>query len=449
MKKIALSLLSAASLATLVSPSSASLLPPSPTESAAIDYCAAHGCTVSGFTQVPWGTSGQRYESFDISFPTIGTKGVTKIGIHHLSPLQGIVPTQGNVVMLHGDLFNFETAFMEGSSSPPFLSMPGYLAGSGIDVWGIDLRWTKVPASQTSFGFMASWGIQEDAADVSNALGAIRSIRGELYEGTDPVNLLGWSRGGIIGYALLDAESQLPAAQRNVGGFIPVDIYLKTDEPALQLHACNRLAANLALVNGTTPQYEDNTGLLVSYTAAQVLGGQGAATCAHPVCAPYGLSNNDLAGLIGTATFSLMPDPFADAYHFTAGVTDTQADTFSLTYTDHDALLAMEAGAAPYQPLKLAIDTDRAICDDPAQPGVAFDDHLGDITVPVLYVGAAGGIGMAGEYTVSLLGSTDVTTYEISGGTIPQLEFGHADIFHTRQDPATTWEPIMTWLTSM
>lgn len=455
MKKIALSILSAASLATLATlapdASAIKLLPPPPppTLVAANAYCASNSCTVSNFTQVTLAAAGQTLESFDLTFNNVTSNGGAvygAIGVHHIAPTPGIHGPQGNVVMLHGDLFDFKTAFLEEQSASPYLSMPEWLAGSGVDVWGIDLRWTRVPATESDYSFMADWGIERDVEDVSNALGAIRSIRGDLTFGSDPVNLLGWSRGGIIGYALLDAESQLSASARNVGGFIPVDIYLKTDDASLKQHACNRLAGELALLNGSPAQYQDSTGYLVSYTGAQVLNGQGAATCLLPACSAAGLSNNDLAGLVGTATFSLVPDPFGPLYHFTAGSTDIAADTFSLTFTDHDSLLNMEAGAAPFQPLQIAVDTDTAICDDPLQVGVDFDDHLGDVTVPVLYVGAAGGIGTAGEYTLTYLGSSDVSTYEISTGAPTVLEFGHVDIFHTRTDQATIWSPIQTWI---
>ena len=46
---------------------------------------------------------------------------------------------------------------------------------NGVDVWGIDLRWTRVPAEQTDFAFMEDWGIEHDARDLG--VGAGRGAR--------------------------------------------------------------------------------------------------------------------------------------------------------------------------------------------------------------------------------------------------------------------------------
>jgi len=33
-----------------------------------------------------------------------------------------------------------------------------YLASRDVDVWGLDLRWVRIPRTQTDFGFMKEWG---------------------------------------------------------------------------------------------------------------------------------------------------------------------------------------------------------------------------------------------------------------------------------------------------
>src|SRR6185295_3422834 len=92
------------------------------------------------------------------------------------------------------------------------------------DVWGIDYRWTFVPASVTDLSLMQSWGIEQDARDLGVAIGVARITRALTGSGAGKIFLLGWSRGGQIGYVYLNGETQLPPGLRQVRGFVPVDI---------------------------------------------------------------------------------------------------------------------------------------------------------------------------------------------------------------------------------
>ena len=75
-----------------------------------------------------------------------------------------------------------------------------------------------------------------------------------------------------------------------------------------------------------------------------------------------------------------------------------------------------------------------------------YDDHLEEVTVPVLYVGAEGGFGRTGEYSTTLLGSTDVTTLNVSLLPQPSLDFGHQDLFWADNAQTVAWEPIVNWI---
>ena len=84
------------------------------------------------------------------------------------------------------------------------------------------------------------------------------------------------------------------------------------------------------------------------------------------------------------------------------------------------------------------------ICDEADVP---FDDHLDDISVPVLYVGAGGGFGEFGVYTTTLLGSTDVTTRVVDLTRRPApVDFGHADLFLATDARTLVWRPILNWI---
>ena len=70
------------------------------------------------------------------------------------------------------------------------------------------------------------------------------------------------------------------------------------------------------------------------------------------------------------------------------------------------------------------------------------------MTVPVLYVGGAGGTGRYGLHTLSLLGSRDVSSLVVQ--RFPDeargLDYGHVDLFIADDAEATVWAPILDWL---
>ncbi|HYG65265.1 MAG TPA: hypothetical protein VEL74_21975, partial [Thermoanaerobaculia bacterium] len=257
--------------------------------------------------------------------------------------------------------------------------------------------------------------------------------------------LLGWSRGGQIGYAYLNNETQIPGGFRNVAGFIPVDIYLKTDDAGLRQLACDRLPLEQAQLAGGT--FSSQNGVLISTLGYLAL------TAPDDLVPPplnglfpAGYTNRNAALTVGAATFALAnPVPL---YHFTGGVFDAEFKPVDLLYTDDLAFLSFETTASPFQPFKELVDADITTCDNPALGDVTWDDNLADIEVPVLYVGAGGGFGEYGIYTTTLLGSTDVTTHVVS--LVPPaarlFDFGHADLFLAGDAPALVWQPILDWL---
>lgn len=343
--------------------------------------------------------------------------------------------TANAVLLAHGDIWNFRAAFLTGSRP-----LPVFLAENGVDVWGIDYRWTLVPTGADP-SVMQHWGIEQDASDLGFALAVARYGRAMTGSGFDPLVLLGWSRGGQIGYAYLNQESQLPAGQRHVRGFIPVDIYLKTNVPELKAAACQRQQNTEALIAGG--QYANAVGGLVSLLGTLAIVDPNGASILDP-----NLTNRQAGLLVGEATFVLLgglePAPF---YHFTGGVFDQFGAPAGLTYSNEADLFAFEQMSAPYQPNRELADADAAVCE---ATNVLFDDHLGDITVPVLYIGAAGGFGDYGLYTTTLLGSTDVTSLIVQKLPPPQrlFDYGHADLFLANDAEEEVWQPMLEWLTS-
>jgi pimeloyl-ACP methyl ester carboxylesterase len=367
----------------------------------------------------------------------VGSGTYDRIGIHRIvKEIAPNVPAHASraVFLAPGDIWSFQVAF-EGRANP----LPLFLAQNGVDVWGIDYRWTRVPASVTDLSFMKSWGLEQDAHDLGIALGVARVTRGLTGSGLGKIFLLGWSRGGQIGYAYLNDETRLPQALRQVRGFIPVDIYLKTDVPQLQSFACQRQQASAAAV--AAGNYAATSGGLI-----HLIGTLATTAPAGPSPVVPGFTNHQAGLFVGELTFALLgglePVPF---YHFTGGTLDANGVPTGLTYSNEADLFRFEIGASPYQPNQELADADASTCGAPA---VSFDDHLHDITVPVLYIGAGGGFGEYGLYTLTLLGSTDVTSHIVHQTAPGQrlFDFGHADLFLGNAAQTLAWQPILDWV---
>jgi len=367
----------------------------------------------------------------------VGFGPYDEIGLHRVVKESAPnVPVRASraVFLAHGDIWSFRAAFLTGAKT-----LPVFLAEQGLDVWGIDFRWTSVPAGVTNLAFMKKWGIEQDARDLGTGIAAARFVRALTGSGYGKVFLLGWSRGGQIGYAYLNAESQIPQAQQQVRGFIPVDIYLKTDVPQLRAAACQRQQATEAMI--AAGSYAATSGGLIATLGTLAATNPGGVSILDP-----NLTNRQAGLLVGEATFALLgglePAPF---YHFTGGTFDAQGRPAGLLYSNEADLFTFEQRASPFQPNRELADADKITCD---QMDVAFDDHLDDITLPVLYVGAGGGFGELGIYTTTLLGSTDVTTLVIHKVPAAQriADYGHADLFLANDAQALVWQPILNWL---
>ncbi|HEX7186082.1 MAG TPA: hypothetical protein VF756_29925 [Thermoanaerobaculia bacterium] len=351
------------------------------------------------------------------------------------------VRTDDSVLLLHGDIWGFRPAF----TAEPARNLPVYLAQNGVDVWGIDQRWINVPASETDFAFMQGWGFQHDIQDLYLSLSVARGVRLFTGNGFDRMHLLGWSRGGMIGYAYLNAETRVAEGLRNVEGFIPVDIYLKTDDAGFREAACRRSVQRQAQL--ATQTWQDSTGTLVQTIALLSTVDPLGLSPIFP-----GLTNRQAGLLVGEATFVLLvPNEPAPFYHFTGGnfaplpaVSGLPVPT-GLRYSPEETWLTMLGGASAYQPVRQLADAELMMCD---QQDVPFDDHLAEIDNPVLYVGAGGGFGEYGVYTTTLLGSTDVTTHlvDLTPAELRLFDYGHADLFIGTDAQTLVWQPILSWL---
>ncbi len=373
---------------------------------------------------------------------TTGPGQYDHIGIHRVT----LVDSNGNpqpshkaVLMVHGDFWPFDEAFLQGISRN---SAAAYLASKGIDVWGIDLAWTLVPASETNFSFMQNWGMGHDINDMETALTFARSVRSHTGSDGGQLTLLSWSRGAYLGYGLVNQESQLSCNQRQVKTYIPVDIYYKTNDSGIQSLNCSLEASyNQQIANGTyafSSQFVQELGqyAVQSPDTTSVLFGT-----------PY---TNLTASLTAGAAWYQLGGDFTPYYHFVAGFWPDgnyqSGIPAGLVYSNIGKWNSFELAAAPYEPMQLAADSAAVTCGD--DPGLPFDKHLGDVQLPVHYVGAGGGFGPYGLYTLSLLGSRDVTNHIVSFYP-PQeqaFDFGHVDLWYADDARQLVWDDILNFL---
>ncbi|HEX7318306.1 MAG TPA: hypothetical protein VF297_30655 [Pyrinomonadaceae bacterium] len=386
---------------------------------------------------------------FEYSFKlNVGAGANDVIGLHRVvrERANGVpFKSMRAVFMVHGDLWGFDEAFMSSTLSGAVArdrSVGVYLARNGVDVWGIDLRWTQVPADTTDFNFMKDWNVGTHVSDVAAGIGVARAVRHATGAGDGRVALLGWSRGGIVAYAYANAEAAIPEQSRQVDALIPVDI-------AFKFNAEHEEQRNGACVRYAGGQQQLASGVYHSPLGVGVRAfGLLAATDpsgASPVPGMTGLTNRQAALLVGTATHLLFaPYPPVPFYHLEAGTFDENGLPSGLQFTSEAYLYDFYQSASPFQSATEQVESDGVQCGDT----LPYDDNLAAINIPVYYVGAGGGFGEFGLDTLSRLGSSDVSSnvVKLHGPEGRPVEFGHSDLFLAENAKELVWKPLYDWL---
>jgi hypothetical protein len=350
------------------------------------------------------------------------------------------IRTAKNLFLQHGCCVGF-VKFVFGAETPHLpddFGIAVYLAEAGIDVWGIDQPWVFVPEDETDFSFSADWGTEFSVDRIQEGLAISRAVRFLTGSGFGKMNLLGYSFGGYLGYALLDEETQRPAWARNVAGYICADSFYKFDRSQFEeqrLAVCSFYPVYQSLYDaGVYNGLFEPTFPTIGQLADD-----------HPDDpSPYapGLTNLQFA-LVSAAD----PFPaFSPWFHYWAGVYDDATGLpVDLAYTPLPAALDFFQQGFPFEPLVGSLEQIVVWCDDDDSP---FDDHVGEIDVPVLYFGAAGGFGEAGFHTLDLLASTDKTIVNISVEPPLETDFAHIDLFTGEDAPDIAWPFVRNWIRS-
>jgi pimeloyl-ACP methyl ester carboxylesterase len=350
-------------------------------------------------------------------------------------------PTTRAAMLLHGDFSTFASNFVPSRVSdfvPPRHGLAVYLAERGIDVWGVDRRWATAPLEGVDLSDFADMGFSSAIEDARLALLFARWTRGITGAGWDRMILAGFSRGGHLAYAYAAEESQRPPAQRHIRGIVPIDIYaaIAPQDEAFRQGACQRRDEERALLDAGV--YDSDNRFFID------LGTLAATAPSAPSPLWDGYTNRDVL-LTLVAQTSLFYAPTA-SYHLMGGAFAEGMPT-ALRYSSEAVAADWLASAPPRQALAELADSDALWCGEEPLP-LATASYLGDIQVPLFYLGAAGGVGEHGVYATTLVGSADVSTHvvrRLDSEHEPE-DFGHADLLYAADAPTLAWQPLAEWL---
>jgi len=287
-----------------------------------------------------------------------------------------------------------------------------------------------VPPERTDFNFMNGWGLERDIQHTEIALSIARWIRGFTGQGFGRLHLLGFSWGVQIAYSVAGEETQKPHFLRNVKGIIPVDSSMKYDYEPFRVDSCDAAAYYQGLLDAAVYQSDDGVFL-------KQVGDLAESAPDDPSPFVPGFTNYQFALFVGAS---------GELAHFVGGEFDEETGIpEDLLYTEDWLWVDLLQAVPPYVPIQALRDFSAVQCNEVDVP---FDDHLGEIAIPILYVGAAGGEGQYGYYTTTLTASKDVTkfTVQLRPDEERMVDFGHADLFLARDAETLVWKPILDWI---
>jgi hypothetical protein len=311
------------------------------------------------------------------------------------------------------------------------------MAQRDIDVWGIDQNWVLTPAGLTDPSVMAGWGIQNQVDNLRLGMGVARYARLMTGNGYNKMILLGYSSGVMTGYACLNEETQLPPGHRHVSGFMQADLGYKIapEYEAGRLSACADV--DFAWAEMEAGNYADSTPQLfqlLGYLSQTDPGG------ASPILP--GLTNFETFFVFGGQTYLIAA--YAPWWHYFAPVFDN-GNPAGFNYTPLAGAEDFVQTACYWESMRFFYDYSVILCDEEDVP---WDDYLSEITVPILDISPAGGIGRVGDYGLTLVGSPDITTLyiQLQSDTQRELDFGHIDLWTATDAPDLVWQPMVDWI---
>jgi hypothetical protein len=334
----------------------------------------------------------------------------------------------------HGDAKDFTGMFLPGTLSattPDDFGAAAFWARNDVDVWGIDQAWNLVPAETSDFAFMAGWGVDRQSRDLGLGIAIARAARVLTGCGLDRVVLLGYSSGSVTGYAYLNAESQLPPGLRQVAGWIPVDYSPISDDAEWNaIQNCGYIDFYQQMLDNGEYGYFVGFDFLGNLARDDPDGDS-------PVFP--GFTNLQAALYLGAG-----PIFNYASVHYLAGIWENDLPV-GFQFVTVDQWLDFMIAGAPWEPVRFMLDYSVWGC---RETDVPWDDHFAEITVPVLNVAAAGGIGPTTYWCLDQIGSEDITRLDIRlrPETEALYDYGHIDLWIAYNARDLVWEPILDWV---
>ena len=346
--------------------------------------------------------------------------------------------TEAATMLLHGDFSSFATNFLPRDSS-----------GAGVRARGRpgERRHRRVGARppvdprasrpRPTCPGLRTWALTRSSTTSTQRSGSPGRTVSSPAPGAGRLSIAGFSRGAHLGYAYAARDGARPVWRRKLAGLVALDMYaeISPDDDHLRDAACARAAEEQALLE---------LGELDSDNSFFVAAGELALSAPNEISPLFGapFTNRDTLLILAGQTYFFF---FAADFYHLAAVSFEAGIPTAFSESAEDAVGRWFAGASPHQSLREVAEGDALWCGEQPPP---IEIDLARVRAPVLYIGAAGGIGDAGVYTTTLLGSDDVTA-EVIRRFEPGREhedIGHGDLLLADDAADLVSAPISEWI---
>ena len=363
----------------------------------------------------------------------VGAGEFDTITIHHVAA-QKRRSRRNAVMLLPGTGLDVENVYLPGINSDQVagdFSPLIHFAREGIDTWSVDYRGSDLPTGITDYGFMADWGLVTATADIQLALRFARLIRLFSGNGYRRIHIGGYSAGVSVAFSVASADAARHHGAKDVRGIVAVDDAFDTD-PADNAGACADLEIYDSLIADGI--FNDDLSFLILISEAAKN-----APDEPTMFGPPGFTNLQFFNLVVVLPGS------ASNFHIFGGQFDDMGFPFP-AFTDQNFAIDQGTLFEPALPVQFSRELAAVRCS--TEPVSVLDGGLGNITVPVFHIGAAGGNANAIDYTLSQLGSSDITSgvVQVLDPGQEAFDYGHGDVFAATDAEVRIWQPIVDWL---
>lgn len=345
------------------------------------------------------------------------------------------------LMLLPGTGLNVESLYFPRSITdavPDDYSPLIHLADEGIDAWSTDYRGSDLPSGITDFSFMTDWGLATATSDIQIAIRFARLIRLFSGNGYDRMHVGGYSAGVPVAFAVASADAARHYGRRDIGGVVAVDFGFEVDpaDSAAVETACADLEFYDALIADGI--FNDDQGFFIAVGELAKNFPDEPSDIA-PMFGLPDMTNLQLLNFLAT-----QPAP-GETFHVFGGTFDEMGFPVP-AFTPQELLVAQATSFVPNLPVQFDRGLAQVGCS--VEPVSDLDGGLGDITVPVLHIGAVGGSANDVDFTLSLLGSDDVTSIlvQVLEPGHEAFDYGHGDVFAATDADVRVWQPIADWV---